>query len=97
MNPMAEHLDDGDDMTGMVEDAAGRLREARALLDAIDRGGMLAEMPANPEAWRSHQAAVSMLMVLSREIEAVIAQLEAAGQTHEVLSRAVRAAASSKP
>jgi hypothetical protein len=70
--PSPEFRDDA------VEAALSRLTEALALLDAIDEGDMLARLPAEPEAARRHQRAVSMLAVLRRELETVTGELSSA-------------------
>ena len=61
----------------VVEATTTRLREAVAVLEAIDEGHLLAELPPGP-AGRRHQCAVSLLAVLERELRAIIAAQEEA-------------------
>ena len=72
---------------GLTEGVLGRLHEAMALIATIEDRGLLAERPAGDAARASHQAAVSMLSILRRELEAVAAELDAAIQTREALAR----------
>lgn len=69
------------------EATLGRLREALALLEAIDDGGLLDALPPNPRDARDHQCGVSMLAVLRRELSAVVCELESAGLVHHMISR----------
>ena len=96
MTPERTPTEDGDQLSGRVEEATGRLREAMAILHAIDSGGLLRALPAAPSARQSHQAAVSMLAVLRRELQAVGRELDAAVQTRSLIQRATRAAAGSR-
>jgi hypothetical protein len=73
----------------MVEDAIGRLCEAISILDAIETGGMLAELPVDDIARDAHQRAVSLLAVLRRELTALRCELQAAGEAQEAIARAV--------
>lgn len=72
----------------LVEDALGRLREAIAILDAIEEGGMLGELPAKATARRNHQRAVSLLAILRRELAGLARDLAAAGQVQDAIARA---------
>jgi hypothetical protein len=74
----------------LIEAAVGRLREAVALLEAIDRGELLAELPSQSDAAVRHQCAVSLLAVLRRELDALTAELESAGYVQDLLSRMSR-------
>lgn len=78
------------DSAELLESARARLREAYALLQAIDDGGLLSELPTPPAARQAHQCAVSMLAVLRRELEGIVTDLDAATQTTEVLDRVSR-------
>jgi hypothetical protein len=62
----------------VVEDAIGRIHEALAILDAIESGDLLAELPADRRAARRHQCAVSLLTILRRELEAAANELSSA-------------------
>ncbi len=73
----------------VIEDAVGRLHEAIAILEAIEDGDMLGELPTDAEAQFSHQRAVSLLAVLRRELEALRGELQAAGEAEEAIARAV--------
>lgn len=85
------------DPNGPMESALGRLREASAILEAIDTRGLLDELPASRQAQRAHQSAVSMLAVLRRELEGVAEELEAAILTRDVVGRATRPATTRDP
>ncbi len=61
-----------------VEEAVARLHEALAILEAIDAGELLAELPGDRVAARRHQCAVSLLTVLRRELEGIAGDLDAA-------------------
>ena len=71
----------------LVEDAIGRLREAIAILDAIEEAGMLGELPMKPTGRRNHQRAVSLLAVLRRELDGLVCDLTAAGQVQDAIAR----------
>jgi hypothetical protein len=75
----------------LIEDAAGRLHEAISLLDAIEEGSLLAELPRDAEAARRHQCAVSLLAILRRELDGVVEDLLSASGVEHVMTR-VRAA-----
>jgi hypothetical protein len=74
----------------LIEAAVGRLREAIALLEAIDHGDLLAELPAQADAAARHQCAVSLMVVLRRELEALTAELESTGYVQDLFSRLAR-------
>jgi hypothetical protein len=74
----------------IVEDAVGRLCEAIAVLDAIETGGMLSELPADAMARADHQRAVSLLAVLRRDLLALRRELQAAGQAQDAIARALQ-------
>lgn len=80
------------DPAGMVEDAIARLQEALAVLQVIEDGDLLGELPADRSARRNHQSAVSMLAVLRRDLTGVAEELEAAIRTRDVIDRAIRKA-----
>ncbi|HEX3367926.1 hypothetical protein [Phenylobacterium sp.] len=69
-----------------IDDAVGRLVEAIAILDLIEAGDLLAELPAEAAARRSHQRAVSLLAILRRELAGVRNDLAAAGLLQDVLA-----------
>jgi hypothetical protein len=73
----------------VAEDAVGRLCEAIAILDAIESGGMLAELPGDAIARRAHQRAVSLLAVLRRDLLTLREELQAAGEAQDAIARAV--------
>jgi hypothetical protein len=52
----------------LIEEAAARLREALALLELIESGDLLGELPADRDAREGHQRAVSVLAVLKRDL-----------------------------
>jgi hypothetical protein len=58
------------------EATRGRLREIDAILTAIDQGELLAELPAGPGSRARHQAAVSLLAVMQRELRSLILDLD---------------------
>lgn len=60
----------------LLEVAAGRVREARAVLAAIEAGELLAAVPATPRDRAAHAAAVSLLAILERELAALAELLE---------------------
>lgn len=74
-------------MGDLVEETAGRLREAIAILDAIDMGELLCELPDGADAGRRHQSAVSLLAILHRDLSALACELESAGQVQDLMSR----------
>jgi hypothetical protein len=71
----------------LIEDAAARLREAIAILDAIDAGELLCELPDGAEAGRRHQSAVSLLAVLHRDLSALACELESASHVQDLMQR----------
>lgn len=73
----------------VVEEAVGRLCEAIAILEAIESGGMLAELPADSIARRAHQQAVSLLAVLRRDLVTLRHELQAASEAQDAIARAV--------
>jgi len=70
----------------LAESALARLSEALAILEAIDRGDLLAELPAGAEAAERHQCAVSLLAVLRRELEALACELQSAGYVQALIA-----------
>ncbi len=72
----------------LIEDAVGRLLEAIAVLDVIEEGEMLSELPADACAQRKHQGAVSLLAVLRRELIDLSRDLRAAEEVHQAIARA---------
>ena len=85
---MTTPLPDDPDAGGLIEAAVARLFEALALISTIEDRQLLAELPAGDDARRDHQAAVSMLAVLRRELEGVASELQAAIHTRDALNRA---------
>jgi hypothetical protein len=73
----------------IVDDAVSRLCEALAILETIDAGNLLAELPADPTARAGHQRAVSLLSVLRRELTRLKHELQAADQAQEAIARAL--------
>jgi len=73
----------------VVEDAVARLCEALAVLETIDSGGMLSELPADSAARADHQRAVSLLAVLRRDLAHLRRDLLAAGDAQEAITRAL--------
>ena len=69
------------------EDAAGRLLEAIAILDAIERAELLVALPKGADAARRHQCAVSLLAVLRRELTALACDLQSATLVRDVMIR----------
>jgi hypothetical protein len=59
----------------LLEHASGRLREIRALLVAIDVADLLGDLPARAAARLNHQAGVSILAVMDRELQSLIEEL----------------------
>lgn len=76
----------------LVEDAASRLREAIALLEMIEDGDMLCELPANPDGKARHQRAVSVLSVLKRDLVDLERRLGAGWAAAAATARAAAAA-----
>ena len=72
----------------LIEDAVGRVIEAIAVLDVIEEGEMLSELPADLAARRKHQGAVSLLAVLKRELIDLSRDLRAAEEVHRAIARA---------
>ena len=72
----------------LIEDAVGRLLEAIAVLDVIEEGEMLSELPHDATARRRHQGAVSLLAVLKRELADLSRDLRAAEEVHQAMVRA---------
>lgn len=64
-----------------IDDALGRLHEILALVRVIEDGDLLAALPADEDAAENHQRAVSLLVVLRRELDSLVAQLNAAQLT----------------
>ena len=58
------------------EQISGRLAELLALLTAINAGELLGELPQEPSARVRHNAGVSLLAVLERELTALVAEVE---------------------
>jgi hypothetical protein len=71
----------------LAESALARLSEALAILEAIDRGELLGELPAAAEAAERHQCAVSLLAVLRRELEALACELQSASYVEALIAR----------
>jgi hypothetical protein len=57
---------------GAFEASTRRLREAVAILEAIDEGNLLADLSGGEEGSRQ-QCAVSLLSLLERELRAIVA------------------------
>lgn len=68
-----------------MERLAGRLREILAILRAIEVGELLSELPAEATARESHSVGLSLLEVMSRELAALIAELDELGAAAETL------------
>jgi hypothetical protein len=73
----------------IVEEAVGRLHEAISILDAIETGAMLGELPADVMARDAHQRAVSLLAVLRRDLQGLRRELQAAGHAQDAIARAL--------
>jgi hypothetical protein len=72
-----------------LEITIGRLREASAVFDAIDAGELLSVLPHEPVAAHRHQAAVSLLAMLRRDLDAIANDLATAHYvTHAMLQLA---------
>jgi hypothetical protein len=71
-DPNAERHDD------LVETTLAQLREALAILEAIDAGDLLSELPRDSDAARRHQCAVSLLATLRRDLEGIACGLASA-------------------
>jgi hypothetical protein len=76
----------------VMEAAICRLQEAIALLDAIDEGELLAQLPPDNEAALRHQCAVSLLAVLRRELNVLAIELQSASQVQDLIARLARPA-----
>jgi hypothetical protein len=74
-----------------LEAAAVRLNEAMSILDAVEHGELLAELPRGAEAAAKHQCAVSLLAVLRRELQLLACELESASQVQHLIERLSRA------
>jgi hypothetical protein len=74
----------------LMESAAIRLREALSVLKVIEGQSLLAELPQNREAAERHQCAVSLLVLLRRELDGVATELQAACLVQSVLFPAER-------
>jgi hypothetical protein len=77
----------------LAESAIARLTEALAILDAIDRGDLLAALPAAPDAAGRHQCAVSLLSVLRRELDTLVCELQSASYVEALMERLRRSEA----
>jgi len=66
----------------------GRLMESIAMLDVIEEGEMLSELPHDAGARRKHQGAVSLLAVLKRELIDLSRDLRAAEDVRQAIARA---------
>lgn len=87
INSMIEWTRDArPDAALMVEASHGRVREVLDVLESIESGDLLAELPANPASRRRHQCAVSMLAIVRRELLAVMEDLDVAQTAVETLS-----------
>ena len=73
--------------TLLGDEAVGRVREAIALLDAIDRAELLVTAPPGAEAGRRHQCGISLLAVLRRDLESLAVDLQSATLVQDVMSR----------
>lgn len=73
--------------TSLGDDAVGRLREAIAVLEAIDHGELLDNLPPGRDARAKHQCGVSLLAVLRRDLTALAGDLEAACLVQDVMVR----------
>lgn len=74
------------DAAQMVEAAHGRIREVLDVLESIEGGELLSELPSHPAGRRRHQCAVSMLAVVKRELTAVMEDLDVAQSAVEAIS-----------
>jgi len=61
-----------------LEIAVARIYEATAILDAIEDGGLLSDLPHDAEAARRHQTGVSLLALLRRDLDAIARDLASA-------------------
>lgn len=77
-------------ITVLAEQTVGRLLEAMSLLEAIDAGGLLDELPGAAEAARKQQCAISLLAVLRRDLQALTCELQSACMVHDVMARVAR-------
>jgi len=73
--------------TLLGDEAVGRVREAIALLDAIDLADLLENAPAGADAARRHQCGVSLLAVLRRDLESLACDMQSACMVQDVMSR----------
>jgi hypothetical protein len=62
-----------------------------SILDAVEHGELLAELPRGAEAAAKHQCAVSLLAVLRRELQLLACELESASQVQHLIERLSRA------
>jgi hypothetical protein len=74
----------------VLDVAVSRLGEAVALLDAIQHGDLLAELPAGAEAALRHQCGVSLLAVLRRELDGLASELQSASYVQGLVGRISR-------
>jgi hypothetical protein len=58
------------------EHVAGRLRELAALLFAIERAELFADLPSDSSGGTPHEAGLGLLSVIEREIHQLLAALE---------------------
>ena len=92
---MSRNMEDPD-AAGLIEAAVARLHEAMSLITTIEDRDLLCELPVGDTARANHQAAVSMLSILRRELAGVAMELEATIRTREALER-LRASRLSRP
>jgi len=70
-----------------IDDALARLHEIAAIVQVIEDGDLLAVLPAEENAAQAHQRAVSLLVVLRRELDSLMGQLGAAQLAMGVVAR----------
>jgi len=75
-----------------IDDALARLYEILAIVQVIEDGDLLAALPAEEIAAQDHQRAVSLLVVLHRELDSLVDQLSAAQLTLGAVARAANRA-----
>jgi len=75
---ITREFDDGWERGGTCI-AAQRLREALAIIDAINAGELLAALPTSSSDRHRHQAAVTLLDLLERTLRAALSNAPAGG------------------
>lgn len=78
MNVITPPAEISADPRDALEATCGRLRELRAVLQAINSAELLSELPTGVTVRERHQVGVSLLSLMSRDLDALIMDVEEA-------------------